>query len=87
MIERQYDMIIPFGIMDICGMYYGEICWGERLAQKRGWLFYRVSAKTGANINETFEEIVWTAIKEKEERALRVLQPKISKPKRHCCIL
>ena len=33
-----------------------------RKAYEKGWIFYRVSAKTGWNIHEAFEEITKKAI-------------------------
>ena len=85
MIERQYDMNIPFELMEICELYHGVISWGKRLAMEKGWLFYRVSAKTGYNIEKAFVHITSFAIKEREERSMRT-QP-APKPNTHCCIL
>ena len=91
MIEEKYSMNIPYGIMQICEMYYGVISWGQRLAMEKEWLFYRVSAKTGENIDDAFRQITRMEIQERVQSATEWQSMQqadtYTRPKPYCCIL
>ena len=56
-IENNFNLNIPYEIMEICEMYYGGICKGSIMAEENEWMFYPVSAKTGLNITTAFTTI------------------------------
>ena len=61
---------------------------GEELAENFGLKFYECSAKTGENVNSTFNELVKVIVnvKEKSEpKGVKLKQKKVGGTKKSCC--